>query len=62
VPPVVHDLVLDRLERLDAGERSVLELVAVTGDAAVRTILLRIAGTPSEDVDAAMRRLLTWDF
>jgi tetratricopeptide (TPR) repeat protein len=57
VPPVVHDLVLDRLERLDAGERSVLELVAVTGDAAVRTILLRIAGTPSEDVDAAVRRL-----
>jgi DNA-binding CsgD family transcriptional regulator len=58
VPPVVRDLVLDRLERLDVGERTVLELIAVAGDAASRPVLLRIAGTTSEDVDAAVRRLV----
>jgi DNA-binding CsgD family transcriptional regulator/tetratricopeptide (TPR) repeat protein len=57
VPPVVHDLVLDRLERLDAGERTVLELIAVAGDVASRPVLLRISGTRSDDIDAAVRRL-----
>ena len=47
VPPVVHDLVLDRLERLNTGERTVVELMAVAGDAASPALLrksLRNAG------------------
>jgi DNA-binding CsgD family transcriptional regulator/tetratricopeptide (TPR) repeat protein len=57
VPPVVQDLVLARLERLDPGDRAVLELVAVAGDAASSAILGRVGGTAAEELDAALRRL-----
>jgi AAA ATPase domain len=57
VPPVVHDLVLDRLERLSASERSLVDLTAVAGDAASQGVLRRIAGTSLEEFDAAARRL-----
>ena len=33
VPPAVYDLVLGRLERLDASARTFVELLAVAGDA-----------------------------
>jgi predicted ATPase len=62
VPPVVHDLVLDRLERLNTGERTVVELMAVAGDAASPALLRRICGIPADEPDAAVRRPLTWDY
>src|SRR6266508_810936 len=57
VPPVVRDLVLARLERLDPADRALLELVAVAGDAASPAVLGRVGGTAEEGLDAALRRL-----
>jgi DNA-binding CsgD family transcriptional regulator len=57
VPPVVRDLVLARLERLDPADRALLELVAVAGDAASPAVLGRVGGTAEEELDAALRRL-----
>jgi DNA-binding CsgD family transcriptional regulator len=57
VPPAVYDLVLERLERLDASARTFVELLAVAGDAATPAVLMRVGRVPSEDLDAAVRRL-----
>jgi len=57
VPPVVRDLVLARLERLDPADRALLELVAVAGDAAFLAILGRVGGPAEGELDAAARRL-----
>jgi DNA-binding CsgD family transcriptional regulator/tetratricopeptide (TPR) repeat protein len=57
VPPVVYDLVLGRLERLDASERAFVELLAVAGDSASQAVLMRVRGIASEELDAAVRRL-----
>jgi DNA-binding CsgD family transcriptional regulator len=57
VPPVVRDLVLARLERLDPADRALLELAAVAGDAASSAVLGRVGGTAEEELDAALRRL-----
>ncbi len=57
VPAVVRDLVLARLERLDPGDRSLLELVAVAGDAASPAILGRLGGPAREELDEGLRRL-----
>jgi DNA-binding CsgD family transcriptional regulator/tetratricopeptide (TPR) repeat protein len=57
VPPVVRDLVLARLERLEPAERALLELVAVAGDAASSGVLGRVGGTAAEDRDLVLRRL-----
>src|SRR6266542_2987422 len=53
VPPVVRDLVLVRLERLDPADRALLELVAVAGDAAFLAILGRVGGPAEGELDAA---------
>ncbi len=57
VPPAVYDLVLGRLERLDASARSFVELLAVAGDAASPAVLMRVGGVPSENLEAVVRRL-----
>jgi DNA-binding CsgD family transcriptional regulator len=57
VPPVVRDLVLARLERLEPAERGLLELVAVAGDAASPPVLGRVGGTIAEEREPALRRL-----
>jgi DNA-binding CsgD family transcriptional regulator/tetratricopeptide (TPR) repeat protein len=57
VPPVVRDLVLARLERLDPADRALLELIAVAGDAASPALLGRVGGPAEEELDALLRRL-----
>jgi DNA-binding CsgD family transcriptional regulator len=57
VPPVVRDLVLARLERLDPGDRALLELVAVAGDSAFPAVLGRVGGPGAQELDERLRRL-----
>jgi predicted ATPase len=57
VPPVVRDLVLARLERLDPGDRALLELVVVAGDAAFPAVLGRVGGPGAQELDERLRRL-----
>ncbi len=57
VPPVVRDLVLARLERLDPADRARLELVAVAGDAASPAVLGRVGGPGLQELDEGLRRL-----
>lgn len=57
MPPVVRDLVLGRLEHLGAGERSLLELIAVAGDAAGLAVLERASGREASAIAAALRQL-----
>jgi tetratricopeptide (TPR) repeat protein len=57
MPPVVRDLVLARLERLDPADRALLELVAVAGDAASSTVLGRVGAPGEEELDGVLRRL-----
>src|SRR5262245_18012173 len=57
LPPVVRDLVLARLERLDPAGRALLELVAVAGDAAWPEILGKVGGPAGEELESALRRL-----
>jgi predicted ATPase len=56
VPPVVQDLVLDGLERLDAGERTVLELIAVAGDAASVDLPAIVPATRQAVIEAGRGR------
>ena len=56
MPPVVRDLVLGRLERLDASERLSVELMAVAGDAPP-AVLAQVSGIRPEELDAAIGRL-----
>jgi predicted ATPase len=57
VPPVVRDLVLARLGRLDPADRALLELVAVAGDVASPAILGRVGGPGADELDEVLRRL-----
>jgi len=57
LPPVLRDLVLARLERLDPAGRALLELVAVAGDAASPAVLARAAGPEAGDLDTVLRQL-----
>jgi predicted ATPase len=57
VPPVVRDLVLARLERLDPAARGLLELVAVAGDTASPAVLGRVGGPGAQELDEGLRRL-----
>jgi DNA-binding CsgD family transcriptional regulator len=56
VPPVVRDLVLARLERLEPADRVLLELIAVAGDAASSAVL-GLVGEPAQELDERLRRL-----
>jgi DNA-binding CsgD family transcriptional regulator len=56
VPPVVRDLVLARLERLDPTDRALLELIAVAGDAASPAVFSRV-GVPAQGLEERLRRL-----
>jgi DNA-binding CsgD family transcriptional regulator/tetratricopeptide (TPR) repeat protein len=56
VPPVVRDLVLARLERLDPTDRALLELVAVAGDTATPEVLGRVGG-PAPELEEGLGRL-----
>jgi DNA-binding CsgD family transcriptional regulator len=57
VPPVVRDLVLARLERLDPAARGLMELVAVAGDTASPAVLGRVGGPGAQELDEGLRRL-----
>ena len=57
VPPVVRDLVLARLERLEPADRALLELIAVAGDVASSAVLGLLGGPERDELDAALRRL-----
>jgi DNA-binding CsgD family transcriptional regulator/tetratricopeptide (TPR) repeat protein len=57
VPPVARDLVLARLEWLDPGDRALLELVAVAGDAAAPPVLGRVGGPGTQELEGALGRL-----
>ena len=57
LPPVVRDLVLARLERLDPVGRAVLELIAVAGDAASPAVLARVVGPEAGDLETVLRQL-----
>ncbi|HEU4899468.1 MAG TPA: AAA family ATPase [Actinomycetota bacterium] len=56
VPPVVRDLVLARLERLDPTDRALLELIAVAGVAASPALFSRV-GVPAQGLEERLRRL-----
>jgi predicted ATPase len=57
VPAVVRDLVLARLERLDPAGRSLLELVAVAGDAASPAVLGLLGGPAVKELDTGLHQL-----
>ena len=57
VPPVVRDLVMARLERLEPADRALLELIAVAGDAASSAVLSQVGGPEGEELEAALRHL-----
>lgn len=49
LPPTVRDAVLERVRRLDADARAVLQAAAVLADAAQPAALLAVAGLPPEN-------------
>lgn len=55
LPAIVRDVVVSRLARLDADERSLFELVAVAGGAGTPDVLQAIRGT---ELHRSLRRLL----
>jgi DNA-binding SARP family transcriptional activator len=55
VPPSIEALLASRLDRLESGERSVLERAAVAGREFTRTAVVHL--TPPSEVAAADRRL-----
>jgi DNA-binding CsgD family transcriptional regulator/tetratricopeptide (TPR) repeat protein len=56
VPRIVRDVVVDRLAHLAAGERRLLELVAVAGDAGIPDVLR--TAWPERDFDAVLGKLI----
>ncbi len=57
VPSAVQDMVLTRVGRLPTDARHLLDIAAVLGEPFTRELLLAIAQTPAQQVDAA---LSTW--
>lgn len=57
LPPGVRDLMLERLERLGATERRVLEFIAVGGEAVPHLVLHAASGLDDEVLLTALRRL-----
>jgi DNA-binding CsgD family transcriptional regulator len=59
LPSGVRDLILERLERLDATERRVLDLIAVSGEAVPHDVLHRVSSLNDRGLLEAIRRLHT---
>jgi len=59
LPSGVRDLILERLERLDATERRVLDLIAVSGEAIPHDVLHRVSSLDDGVLLEAIRRLHT---
>ncbi len=57
LPPNIRDLILERLQHLDATERRVLDLVAVSGGAVPHEVLHEALGWEDEALLKAVRRL-----
>ena len=57
IPPVVRDLVVARLERLDPMDRALLETIAVAGDAASPMVLARVGALAPDEFEGALGRL-----
>lgn len=59
VPPTVRDSVLERVERLPAPARRVLEAAAVLAEPADGALLARVAGLSEDDARAGLAAALT---
>ncbi len=59
LPPNIRDLILERLQHLDATERRVLDLIAVSGGAVPDAVLHEALGWGDEVLLKAVRRLHT---
>jgi len=59
LPSGVRDLILERLEHLDATERRVLDLIAVSGEAVPHDVLHRVSSLDDGVLLEAIRRLHT---
>lgn len=57
VPPLVRDVILQRLERLHPSERLLIELVAVAGEALGLSVLVEACGRDTGAVTASLRLL-----
>ncbi len=57
LPPNIRDLILERLQHLDATERRVLDLIAVSGGAVPHEVLHEALGWEDEVLLKAVRRL-----
>ncbi|MBI2954685.1 MAG: AAA family ATPase [Chloroflexi bacterium] len=57
LPLDVRDLILERLDGLDAIERRVLDLIAVNGEAVPFHLLDAVSGLDDERLEAALQRL-----
>lgn len=58
LPTGLRDLLLERLDRLTVPERTVVELLAVSGDAASYEILGAAAGLPEPELQEALEALV----
>jgi predicted ATPase/DNA-binding CsgD family transcriptional regulator len=59
LPSGVRDLILERLERLDATQRRVLDLIAVSGEAVPHDVLHSVSSLDDGVLLEAIRRLYT---
>ena len=59
LPPNIRDLILERLQHLDATERRVLDLIAVSGGVVPHEVLREAIGWGDEVLLKAVRRLHT---
>ncbi len=59
LPSGIRDLILERLSRLDATERRVLDLIAVSGEAVPHDVLYGASGLDDEVLLEAVHRLRT---
>jgi class 3 adenylate cyclase/tetratricopeptide (TPR) repeat protein len=62
VPPTVQAVIAARLDRLGEREKAVLQVASVIGPEIPRTILERVAGLPSYELDATIRVLVDAEF
>ncbi len=57
IPPVIQDIIADRLERLGADERHVLHVIAIDGEATPIEVLCAASGLTDEALLNALGRL-----